>query len=236
MLLQLKDVCSGYKGVPVLENISLHVDEGEFISIVGSNGAGKSTLLRTISGTIRPRSGEILFDGSRIDHMNPAEIVNQYKIAHVPEARLLFPYMTVHQNLMLGAYSVNDKKYKQERLAYVLDLFPKLAERRSQIAGTLSGGEQQMCAIGRGLMLTPRLLMLDEPSLGVQPNIVMRIYETVKKINDDGTTVLLVEQDISNSLKMADRAYVIQTGKIIAEGKGTDLLGSDLVRKAYLGL
>ena len=144
--------------------------------------------------------------------------------------------MTVHQNLMLGAYSVNDKKYKQERLAYVLDLFPKLAERRSQIAGTLSGGEQQMCAIGRGLMLTPRLLMLDEPSLGVQPNIVMRIYETVKKINDDGTTVLLVEQDISNSLKMADRAYVIQTGKIIAEGKGTDLLGSDLVRKAYLGL
>jgi branched-chain amino acid transport system ATP-binding protein len=236
MLLQLKNVCSGYKGTQVLEDISLHVNEGEFVSIVGSNGAGKSTLLRTISGIVGLKSGEIFFDAKRIDKKNAADIVKEFQIAHVPEARLLFPYMTVYQNLMLGAYTIQDKKEIEARLAYVFEFFPRLAERKKQIAGTLSGGEQQMCAIGRGLMLSPKLLMLDEPSLGVQPNIVMRIYETLKKINADGTTILLVEQDISNSLKMADRAYVIQTGKIIAEGKGSELLGSDLVRKAYLGL
>jgi len=236
MLLQLKNVYAGYKGTQVLEDISLHVNEGEFVSIIGSNGAGKSTLLRVISGILKPSSGEIFFDAKRIDNKNPADIVGKFGIAHVPEARLLFPYMTVYQNLMLGAYTIKEKKESEKRLQYVFEFFPKLAERRKQIAGTMSGGEQQMCAIGRGMMLSPKLLMLDEPSLGVQPNIVMKIYETLKKINADGTTILLVEQDISNSLKMAHRAYVIQTGKIIAEGKGSDLLGSDLVRKAYLGL
>lgn len=236
MLLHLKNVFAGYKGTQVLEDISLHVNEGEFVSIIGSNGAGKSTLLRAISGMIPITSGEIFFEANRIDKVNAADIVNRFKIAHVPEARLLFPYMTVRQNLLLGAYTIKERKAKEDRLAYVYEFFPKLAERKSQIAGTLSGGEQQMCAIGRGLMLNPKLLMLDEPSLGVQPNIVLRIYETIKKINIDGMTVLLVEQDISNSLKMSDRAYVVQTGKVIAEGKGSELLGSDLVRKAYLGL
>ena len=140
------------------------------------------------------------------------------------------------QNLLLGAYTIKDKVKKDKQLAYVLELFPRLAERKDQLAGTLSGGEQQMCAIGRGLMLSPKLLMLDEPSLGVQPNIVSKMYDTIKMINSDGTTILLVEQNITNSLEMADRAYVIQTGKIIAEGKGSELLGSDLVQKAYLGL
>ncbi|WP_448807412.1 ABC transporter ATP-binding protein [Aminobacterium colombiense] len=236
MLLQLIDVSSGYKGVPVLSDISLHVNEGEFISIVGSNGAGKSTLLRTISGSIKVTSGEIRFRGEKIDHLDAADIVNQNRIAHVPEGRLLFPYMTVMQNLLLGAYTIKDKVKKDKQLAYVLELFPRLAERKDQLAGTLSGGEQQMCAIGRGLMLSPKLLMLDEPSLGVQPNIVSKMYDTIKMINSDGTTILLVEQNITNSLEMADRAYVIQTGKIIAEGKGSELLGSDLVQKAYLGL
>ena len=235
-LLELREIFSGYKGTNVLSNISLHVDEGEFVSIVGSNGAGKSTLLRTISGVVEIKSGDILFKDKIVTNHNASDIVKNYKIAHVPEGRMLFPRMTVYQNLMLGAFTLQDDKKKEERLNYVMELFPRLAERRNQFTGTMSGGEQQMCAIGRGLMLDPKLLMLDEPSLGVQPNIVTRIYDTIKKINKDGATILLVEQDIHHSLQMADRAYVIQTGHIIAEGKGSDLLGSELVRKAYLGL
>ena len=235
-LLELRDVFSGYGGMNVLSGISLHVNAGEFVSIVGSNGAGKSTLLRTISGVVQVKSGEILFEEKIVTNQNASDIVKNYKIAHVPEGRLLFPRMTVYQNLMLGAFTIQDYKKKEERLSYVMELFPRLAERRGQLAGTMSGGEQQMCAIGRGLMLDPRLLMLDEPSLGVQPNIVARIYDTLKKINKDGITVLLIEQDIHHSLQMADRAYVIQMGRIVAEGKGSNLLGSELVRKAYLGL
>ncbi|MDR1730943.1 MAG: ABC transporter ATP-binding protein [Synergistaceae bacterium] len=236
-ILDLKEVSSGYNGTTILSHISFHVEEGEFFSIVGSNGAGKSTLLRTISGTLRLREGEIRFGGKSTVGRDPADVVREYRIAHVPEGRLLFPRMTVHQNLMLGAFTLGDRKRKEERLAYVLELFPRLAERRHQLAGTLSGGEQQMCAIARGLMLEPRLLMLDEPSLGVQPNIVGRIYETLEKINKkDGIAVLLVEQDIHHSLRMADRACVIQTGRIVMEGRGSELLGSDLVRRAYLGL
>ncbi|MDR1978525.1 MAG: ABC transporter ATP-binding protein [Synergistaceae bacterium] len=236
-LLRLEKVSSGYEGTNVLSDVSLYVDKGEFVSIVGSNGAGKSTLLRTISGTVRPRSGEVRFEGRPIVGRDPADVVRECRISHVPEGRLLFPRMTVYQNLMLGAFTTRNKKRKEERLAYVMELFPRLAERSRQSAGTMSGGEQQMCAIARGLMLEPRLLMLDEPSLGVQPNIVARIYETLEKINkQEGIAVLLVEQDIHHSLRMADRAYVMQTGRIAAEGRGAELLESELVRKAYLGL
>jgi branched-chain amino acid transport system ATP-binding protein len=236
MLLELNRVSAGYAGSSVLVDISIKVDNGEFVSIVGSNGAGKSTLLRTISGVIKPDSGEINFNGKRIDGKNPASISASNRIAHVPEGRMLFPIMTVKQNLELGAYVINDKNKREELMERIYNLFPRLYERRSQLAGTLSGGEQQMLAIGRALMLNPTLLMLDEPSLGVQPNIVMKIYETVQMINKQGTTILLVEQNVQDSLRMADRGYVIQTGKIITEGKGKDLLGSEIVKKAYLGV
>lgn len=232
----MNKVSAGYSGSSVLFDINLKVDKGEFVSIVGSNGAGKSTLLRTISGIIKPTTGEIKFNGRRIDGMDPAQISAINRIAHIPEGRMLFPIMTILQNLKLGAYTINEKSKKEEVLDRIFILFPRLYERRSQLAGTLSGGEQQMLAIGRGLMLDPTLLMLDEPSLGVQPNIVMKIYETIQMINKQGTTVLLVEQNIQNSLSMADRGYVIQTGKIITEGKGKELLNSEIVRKAYLGL
>lgn len=236
MLLELNNVSSGYPGAVVLFDINLKISKGEFISIVGSNGAGKSTLLRTISGVIKPIAGEIKFNNTRIDNKEPSQISAKYQIAHVPEGRMLFPRMTVLQNLELGAYTIKKKTKREEILEKIFGLFPRMHERRSQLAGTLSGGEQQMLAIGRGLMLDPILLMLDEPSLGVQPNIVTRIYETIKLINKQGTTVLLVEQNVQDSLKMSDRAYVIQTGKIIIEGKGKELLGSDLVLKAYLGI
>lgn len=236
MLLELNNVSSGYPGAVVLFDINLKISKGEFVSIVGSNGAGKSTLLRTISGVIKPIAGEIKFNNTRIDNKEPSQISAKYKIAHVPEGRMLFPRMTVLQNLELGAYTIKEKTKRKEILEKIFGLFPRMHERRSQLAGTLSGGEQQMLAIGRGLMLDPILLMLDEPSLGVQPNIVTRIYETIKLINKQGTTVLLVEQNVQDSLKMSDRAYVIQTGKIIIEGKGKELLGSDLVLKAYLGI
>ena len=236
MLLEIDKVSSGYKGTTVLVDISLKVNEGEFVSIVGSNGAGKSTLLRTISGVIKPTAGEIKFKGKRIDGQNPAQISATNQIAHIPEGRMLFPIMTVLQNLELGAYSIKEKSKREKTLERIFELFPRLYERRSQLAGTLSGGEQQMLAIGRGLMLDPILLMLDEPSLGVQPNIVSKVYETLELVNKQGTTVLLVEQNVQDSLRMADRAYVIQTGKIVAEGKGKELLGSELVRKAYLGV
>lgn len=236
MLLEVNGVSAGYKETTVLVDINLKINKGEFVSIVGSNGAGKSTLLRTISGIIKPTAGEIKFNDKRIDGQNPARISAINQIAHVPEGRMLFPIMTVAQNLELGAYSIKDKGKREEILERVFEIFPRMYERRSQLAGTLSGGEQQMLAIGRGLMLDPFLLMLDEPSLGVQPNIVTRIYETLKLVNKQGTTILLVEQNVQDSLRMADRAYVLQTGKIIAEGEGKELLGSELVRKAYLGI
>lgn len=236
MLLELNGVSAGYRGTTVLVDISVQINKGEFVSIVGSNGAGKSTLLRTISGVIKPTAGEIKFNGKRIDGQNPAQISATNRIAHIPEGRMLFPIMTVLQNLELGAYSIKEKGKREKILERIFGLFPRLYERRSQLAGTLSGGEQQMLAIGRGLMLDPILLMLDEPSLGVQPNIISKIYETLELVKKQGTTVLLVEQNVQDSLRMADRAYVIQTGKIVTEGKGRELLGSELVRKAYLGV
>jgi branched-chain amino acid transport system ATP-binding protein len=236
MLLHVKNVSSGYGDVTVLFNINLEINEGELISVIGSNGAGKTTLLRTISSIIKPIQGEILFNNERIDLQETSQISTKYQIAHVPEGRMLFPRMTVLQNLELGAYTIKEKSKREEILERVFELFPRMKERCSQLAGTMSGGEQQMLAISRGLMLDPRLLILDEPSLGVQPNIVAKIYETIKLINKQGITVLLVEQNVKESLEMSDRAYVIQTGKIVTEGKGKELLGSEVVRKAYLGI
>lgn len=236
MLLQVKNVSSGYRDVTVLFNINLEINKGELISVIGSNGAGKTTLLRTISSIIKPTEGEILFNDERIDLLEASQISTKYQIAHVPEGRMLFPRMTVLQNLELGAYTIKEKNKREEILERVFELFPRMKERRSQLAGTMSGGEQQMLAISRGLMLDPKLLILDEPSLGVQPNIVAKIYETVQLINKQGTTVLLVEQNVKESLEMSDRAYVIQTGKIVTEGKGKELLGSEIVLKAYLGI
>lgn len=236
MLLEVKNVNSGYPGAAVLFNNNLKINKGEFVSVIGSNGAGKTTLLRTISGVIKPTTGEIRFNGTRIDNQEPFQIAAKYRIAHVPEGRMLFPRMTVLQNLELGAYTIKEKIKREEILERIFELFHRMYERRLQLAGTLSGGEQQMLAIGRGLMLDPILLMLDEPSLGVQPNIVARIYEAIQLINKQGTAVLLVEQNVKEALKMSDQAYVIQTGKIIAEGKGRELLGSEIVRKAYLGI
>lgn len=235
ILLEVERVSAGYKGTPALFDVSLKVYEGEFVSVVGSNGAGKTTLLRTISGIVKPTQGTIKFQGQRIDGLSADVVAAKYRIAHVPEGRLLFPRLTVTQNLFLGAYPIKNKMEKETLTERVYELFPRLYERREQLAGTLSGGEQQMLAIGRGLMLDPVLLMLDEPSLGVAPNLIMRIYESLAQINEQGMTVLLVEQNVEQSLEMATRAYVIQTGKVVAEGKGHELLDTDLVRKAYLG-
>ncbi len=236
MLLEIKNVSSGYSDVTVLFDINLKVDQGELITVIGSNGAGKTTLLRTISGILKPKSGEIIFNGERIDLLESSQIAAKFQIAHVPEGRMLFPRMTVFQNLEIGAYTIKDRNKREEILKKIFDLFPKLHERSSQLAGTLSGGEQQMLAIGRGLMLDPQLLILDEPSLGVQPNIVKKIYETVKQINQKGTTVMIVEQNVKEALEISDRAYIIQTGKIITEGLCKDLLNSEIVRKAYFGI
>jgi len=235
ILLDLDRVCVNYRGTPALFGVSFVVNEGEIVSIVGSNGAGKSTILRTISGLLKPSSGTVKLKNERIDGKDPAKIVALHRVAHVPEGRLIFPRLTVLQNLIMGAYTTDKSKVK-ELVDWVFELFPKLRDRRSQLGGTLSGGEQQALAIARGLMLNPVLLMLDEPSLGVQPNIVTKIYDAIKAINERGTTIILVEQNVRIALSVAHRAYVLQTGKIITEGSGRELLDSEIVRRAYLGL
>lgn len=235
-MLKLNDVVAGYDRVPALHGVSMEVREGEVVSVVGANGAGKSTLLRAISGLVRLMSGTIEFLGERIDRLPEHVIVQRAGIAHVPEGRRLFQRMTVGQNLIMGAYTQKSKEKRQEILEHIYDLFPRLRERHTQRAGTLSGGEQQMLAIARGLMLRPRLLMLDEPSMGVMPTLVERIFETVKQISQEGTTILLVEQNVTESLELADRGYVLQTGEIVATGTGRELLANPMVRRAYLGL
>jgi branched-chain amino acid transport system ATP-binding protein len=205
------------------------------VSLVGSNGAGKSTILRAISGLLRPKRGEILLNGEPIHKTPPYEIVRK-KIAMVPEGRQLFGRLSVLDNLLLGAYVLDAKEEVSTLLESVLALFPRLAERKGQRAETLSGGEQQQLAIGRGLMSRPALLMLDEPSLGIMPKLMSEIFKTIHEISQKGVTVFLVEQNVYEALDISDRAYVLQTGRIVLEGKGKDLLKSDLVRKAYLGM
>jgi len=233
--LSLDKVEVRYGDAIALFGISLEVRQREVVSIVGANGAGKSTTLKTISGLLKPRKGQILFEGSRLNDI-PAHAVVDLGIIQIPEGRLLFPYMTALENLELGSYIPGARKRVTESLKRVFDLFPILLERNDQLAGTLSGGEQQMVAIGRGLMAMPKLFMLDEPSLGLAPIMVKTIFESIGKINQSGTTVLLVEQDVKKSLSLAGRGYVMENGRITMEGKGQDLLQNEHLKKAYLGI
>lgn len=221
--------------VQVVFDLSLHVNEGEVVSIIGGNGAGKSTLLRTLSGLMHPAAGEIRFTDRPI-HELPPEAIVEAGIVHVPEGRRLFTLMSVKDNLIVGAYNKRADGLKEQTLTEVYDLLPRLAERETQLAMTLSGGEQQMVAIGRGLMARPKLLMLDEPSLGLAPVLIKHIFETVRKIADQGTTVLLVEQDVKHSLSLSDRGYVLEHGRIAMEGAAEALMDDPHVKEAYLGM
>lgn len=235
-MLTLNQLDVYYENIQALWQISLRVEMGEVIAIVGSNGAGKSTILRTISGLIKPKRGSIEFDTKRIDPLLPDEIVRT-GISMVPEGRELFPRMSVLENLELGAAYI-EKAYGQttKSLSWVYDLFPVLQERSGQLAGTLSGGEQQMLAIGRALMSRPKILMLDEPSLGLAPKLVAEVFQTILQINEEKVTVLLVEQNVRQSLRMAHRAYVLENGRIVMEGVGKELVKNKHVKEAYLGL
>ena len=233
--LELKNIDVFYGDVQVVFDLSLKVEEGEVVSIIGSNGAGKSTLLKTISGLMAPARGEILFEGFPT-HDQPPEKIVERGIVQVPEGRRLFTLMTVKDNLIVGAYNSRADRQKEKTLQEVLGLLPRLKERESQLAMTLSGGEQQMVAIGRGLMARPKLLMLDEPSLGLAPILIRNIFETVRKIADQGTTVLLVEQDVKNSLGLSDRGYVLEHGRIAMEGTAKELLQDPHIKTAYLGI
>jgi branched-chain amino acid transport system ATP-binding protein len=236
MMLTLTDVSAGYGRVTVLKEINLEVGEGEVICLVGANGAGKSTLLKTISNVVVPSAGSIMFMGRDITRNRPDEIVRA-GISHVPEGRQIFASLTVEQNLLLGAYVHGSRKRDLERLhGMVLDLFPVLKQRFKGKAGSLSGGEQQMLAMGRGLMSEPKLLLLDEPSLGLAPLVVAQILEIVKDLRARGISILLVEQNVSAALKIADSAYIIETGRIVSKGNAASLLGDDEVRKRYLGM
>ncbi len=234
-MLKIRGLHTYYGDLHALRGVSLHVRDGEIVSVIGNNGAGKTTTLMTISGVLRSRQGEIEFDGRRIEAMKPAEIVG-LGLGHVPEGRLLFSSMTVEENLLMGACTRRAKATRAESLTRVYSLFPRLKERHHQVAGTLSGGEQQMLAIGRGLMALPRMLMLDEPSLGLSPAMVTAMFDAVHQINRGGTTILLVEQNVFRALKLAHRGYILEDGRIVAEGPSQQLLRDPQVRTAYLGL
>ncbi|MGC6484445.1 MAG: ABC transporter ATP-binding protein [Candidatus Puniceispirillales bacterium] len=230
----VKDLSAGYGFVNVLRDVSLEIDTGEIVAVLGSNGVGKTTLNNTLSGLIRPTSGEIRFDDEMISGRSPAEIVNMGLI-HVPEGRKLFPNLSVRDNLELGSYR-RGKGNRETNIDQVLDIFPKLRERIDQTAGTLSGGEQQMVAIGRGLMSEPKVLILDEPSLGLSPLLVEQMFELIKRINETGLAILLVEQNVIQSLAIADRAYVIEEGAVSISGKAEELRENNDLKKSYLGL
>jgi branched-chain amino acid transport system ATP-binding protein len=232
-MLEVKDLKVAYGKILAVKKISFSVDEGQVVTLIGTNGAGKTTTLRTISGLIRPAGGEILFQGKRIDDV-PAHQIVILGVAHCPEGRRIFPQMTVEENLLLGAFTRNDSEIKND-LDGAYDLFPILEERRNQAAGTFSGGEQQMLAMGRAMMSRPKLLMLDEPSMGLSPLMMKKIMQTVKTLQSQGTTILLVEQNAQAALSLADHGYVLEVGKIVLQGTGKDLMGNDAVRKAYLG-
>jgi branched-chain amino acid transport system ATP-binding protein len=234
-MLNINHLDVSYGDVQVLWDVSFEVRENEILVLIGANGAGKSTTLRSISGLLVPSKGSIEFRGTRLDRIANHKVV-ELGVAHVPEGRRLFPEMTVEENLIMGSLNAKAKAKRQESLKEVFRLFPRLEERRKQYARTLSGGEQQMCAIGRGLMALPKLLLFDEPSLGLSPILVQEIFRTIQRINQEGVTVLLVEQNVKHTLSICNRAYVLENGRIVLEGTGQELLNNPHVREAYLGI
>ncbi len=234
-MLEVSNISFSYGDAAALRNVSFNIKEGEFIAIVGANAAGKSTLMKVISGVLKPSAGSITFEGKRIDTLNSSDIVG-LGVVQIPEGRQLFPAMTVQENIELGSYHKRAKPYRKESLERVYALFPRVKERAKQLAGTLSGGEQQMVAVGRALMCRPRLLMFDEPALGLAPLMVREIFNLAKTINDSGVTVLMVEQNVNQSLALSNRGYVLENGAITLEGTGRELLDNEDVKKAYLGL
>jgi ABC-type branched-chain amino acid transport systems, ATPase component len=235
-VLRIDRIAVDYDGVPAIHDVSIHVPQGAIVAVVGSNGSGKTTMLKTVAGLLHPSKGTIAFDGKDI-HRTPANEVLKMGVALVPEGRKLFGKMSVRRNLDMGAYTRNDRAEIDRNLERVFRFFPRLSERLSQQAGTLSGGEMQMLAIGRAMMSNPRMLMLDEPSLGIAPNLVDRIFEVIADLNaKENLTILLVEQNVSEALSLAHSGYVVQTGRTVLFGTGKQLLDSDLVRKAYLGM
>ena len=234
-MLALRNISAGYAGFQALFDVSLEVKAGETVAVIGPNGAGKTTLLRVVSRLIDATSGEIAMEGRRLNDVASYDVVS-HGIAHVPENRRLFPKLTVEENLRMGAFVQKARAHFEERLARVYQLFPRMQERRHQPAGTLSGGEQQMCAIGRALMSGPKLLLLDEPSAGLAPVVVQSIFETVRRMSAEGYTVLIVEQNIRQVLKVASRGYLLETGRIRAAGTAAELLDTDEIKKAYLGI
>jgi branched-chain amino acid transport system ATP-binding protein len=234
-MLRVKGIDVFYGDLQVLWDLSFEVKEKEILVLVGANGAGKSTTIRTISSLLSPRKGSIEFDGIRLDQV-PAHRIIEHGIVHVPEGRKLFPLMSVEENLIMGSLHGDSKTRRLETMEQVFTLFPRLLERRKQLAGTLSGGEQQMLAIGRGLMSLPKLMMFDEPSLGIAPILVQEIFSMVRRVNREGVTVLLVEQNVRQTLSMCNRAYVLENGRIVLEGSGQEVLANNHVREAYLGI
>jgi len=234
-VLKLREIDAYYGDMQALRNVSIDVNQGEIVSVIGSNGAGKSTLLKTISGMLRPRTGSISLNGNEISRAPTFKIVEN-GISHVPEGRQIFPTMTVLENLEMGAQFPRTRKVQRETIDQVFTYFPRLKERLEQKAGTLSGGEQQMLAMGRGLMSLPALMMLDEPSLGLAPVLVSTIFEIIEKINEQGTSILLIEQNVFHSLKISNRGYVLENGEIVLSGAGQKLLENPHIRKTYLGL
>ena len=234
-MLDLKGINAGYGSFQALFDISLTVNAGEAVSVIGPNGAGKTTLMRVISGMTAPFSGEMEMEGKSLSSFPPHQIV-ELGIAHVPENRRLFPSMTVEDNLKLGAFAKTARGDSAKNLEFVYELFPRMKERRSQLAGTMSGGEQQMCAIGRAIMSGPKLLLMDEPSAGLAPVVVQQVFSLVRRIREEGYTVLIVEQNVQQVLQVVDRAYLLEAGQLIDSGKSEDLLESESVRKAYMGL
>ena len=234
-MLALEDVYVNYGTLQIIQGVSMKIKDGEMISLVGSNGAGKTTLLKTISGLKKAMAGKILWNGEDITSLSPDKIVAR-GIVQVPEGRKLFPQMTVQENLELGSYLKEAKKKRKDMLEYVYEMLPDLRKKAKMPAGSLSGGQQQMVAIGRGLMACPKVLIFDEPSIGLSPLLTDIMFEIIQKIKDAGTTVMLVEQNVQNALRMADRGYVLEQGKIVMEGKASDLLENEELKKSYLGL
>ena len=233
-MLEVNDLQVYYGMIHAIKGVSFHVNEGEIVTLIGANGAGKTTILHTITGLIAPKGGQVVFEGKDITK-TPAHKIVELGMAHVPEGRRVFAQLSVYQNLKMGAYTRSDKNEIEESLEMVYKRFPRLEERKNQMAGTLSGGEQQMLAMGRALMSKPRIILMDEPSMGLSPILVNEIFDIIQSVSASGTTVLLVEQNAKKALAIADRAYVLETGKISLDGNAKDLLNDDSIKKAYLG-